>query len=125
MILLSMLDGSFALQKKFKLDHILRAASEAAKDDPGSAEILAVMEELALADDSLQDIEIATPQRYCLCAAAPAVAPNAGQDCNTTCPDGSTLGVAYALSAQLPYSGFATPGVQLFTLTSSLTIQVK
>lgn len=125
LMLLSMLDGGFALQQQSKLNHILRAGTEIAKDDPGANEVFAAMQALASIDKDLQAIEILPPQRYCLCASNPDVRSDSAQDCSATCSDGSDPGVAYALSARMPYNGFATPSVELLTLSSALTIQVK
>jgi Flp pilus assembly pilin Flp len=125
LMLLSMLDGAFSLHQSFQLDHLLRAGSEFAKDDPGVPVVLATMQELAGVDGLSPNVVINTPVRYCLCAAAPAVLPASAPSCTVPCPDGSTPGVAYLLSASLPYNSFVTPSVALFTITSSLSVQVK
>lgn len=125
LMFLSMLDGAFALRQQFRLDHVLRAGTEAAKSDPGTPVVEAEMAAIAAADTRLTGIEIATPVRYCLCPEAPAVPPNLAPSCTATCAGGVSPGAAYALSAELPYTGLLAPAAPMFTLSSTLTIQVR
>ena len=128
---LATVDLGLALYERMTIDHVLRAGSASAMEDPlgGEASVLAVLEATKAA--SLPTTEglvfLPQPDRYYACPEAP----DAEVAQTTICADDNPTSIFYRLSATKPYDGLFLPinigpyELLSFQLSSTAKVQVR
>jgi pilus assembly protein CpaE len=126
--LVAMVDVGLAVYQRMMLDHALRAGAQTAMADPGTAEVLKMMQVTAeknfpSADGKPSAVSFDPPPvRYCACPEAADVSPTAAPACSTTCANANPTFMYYRINARTAYKGMLIPTIPL---SSSMRVQIR
>lgn len=113
--LLMMVDVGLAAYQRMTVDHVLRAGAQSAMVDPGTSNVLKVLEIAAAENPSIGTF---TVDRYCVCSNNPGVK----VACSTVCAGSTPTLAYYKLSASSTYAGMIIPEM---TFKPEVQVQVR
>lgn len=114
--LLSMVDVGFAINERMTIDYVLRAGAQAAMDDPGKDQVLAVLNDTGAKNFAVGAVPTFTVEHpVCECPE------NADVVCSATCDGGAATSIFYRLEGSKTYTGI----FMSIPLGPSVRVQVR
>jgi pilus assembly protein CpaE len=126
--LVAAVDVGLSLYERMTIDHVLRAGAQAAISDPGTDQVLKVLQTTAAKNFPPVEGEPSAlsfdpePVRYCACPENPDVDPASAPACSATCAASAPTYIYYRMTARKTYDSMFIPE---FALSSMVQVQIR